>query len=175
LADRTSRARECGGRASRLKARLVQSEIVDTPAAAMRYTRTEDPKFRPRLNVGDHINLTYGRILFAQGPLHHRHFYRELLFEVVRNYEFPDRPSRLTSTFAWVGDPAWIDPDPNDYIYEVTFDSAGSFVADPSFLASVETVLFADLVERARSYWRGDGDVCEVVVPGLLTVAAVIQ
>jgi len=138
--------------------------------------RTEEEAFdTPRLFVGAQIAPgRWGRLIAATGPTH-PHFYREDLFEAVRSHEFPDRPSRLTCGYAWIGEPGWAEPDPTEHVYEVAYPGGDAFPAHMGYLTDASGVPLGELIERARAYWRGDGALNELLVPGELEVVAVIR
>ena len=80
----------------------------------------------------------------------------ELIFELVRTADFPDRPSRFQSVFGFETIAA-VDRFADRFVDEpVTVwevDAERSFVAD---MHLVDAEDFADGVYRARQYWRGE-------------------
>ncbi|MEP7378494.1 MAG: hypothetical protein ABI725_02930, partial [Chloroflexota bacterium] len=89
--------------------------------------------------------------------------------------EFPDRPSRLTCGFAWIGDPLWDSDDPTEHVYEVVYEGDDAFATHMGFVADPSAIPFAEVIRRARAYWRGEGIRNELLVPGPLRVVAIIR
>ncbi len=85
----------------------------------------------------------------------------ELVWEVVRLREFPDRPSRLDCMFFWQTEPVardWlaIRTWPST-LYEVeVIEHRASFLTDPNRTElSSEVVTVAGMMDQARTYWTG--------------------
>lgn len=82
----------------------------------------------------------------------------ELLFEIVRGRQFPERPSRFQSVFAFRARRdlerfAETHVDPPYTVWRVSADR--SFTADMSLVDAED---LADGVRRAETYWRGSTD-----------------
>jgi len=101
----------------------------------------------------------WGRLIFGRGP-DHPHFYREYLFERIRQAEFADRPSRMQAAFAHRSvDDATGYCQPGEYVYavEVTTPEAPSHLADMRWLTIIRGYRSFDGIEDvARHYWSGD-------------------
>jgi hypothetical protein len=112
--------------------------------------------------------ISQGLVIFENGTRNPLQITRttpmiEAIFELVRKSEFPNRPSRMQSMFAWCDL-----KDAHEFcssinctcaIYEVESNSA--FIADRNFLYLGGSVIGA--YELARKYWSGEkGSNCKL-------------
>jgi hypothetical protein len=134
------------------------------------------------LHPGDRVRPgNWGRIIQGIGPAH-SHFFREYLWERVRRDEFPDKPSRMLSAFAFTNLAAAQNYRAQeqgknmDHIYSVRPANveAKQQRADMSWLAVVHQYhTFDGAEECARRYWRGDDrdpNAIELLVEGELEI-----
>lgn len=113
----------------------------------------------PLLAVGSVIEPgNYGRILTAAG-YSHNHALRESVLEHVRSIEFPNSPSRFSSTFFFeTQDQAIQYANDNQFafvnLYEVELADMNAPIVDVDHrrISPLGAVGF----EWARAYWRGD-------------------
>ena len=98
----------------------------------------------------------------------------ESVFELVRQNEFPERPSRMQSIYAWVHL-----SDARDFhagihpIYQIESDNA--FIADQTYLSLGACVVGS--YEMARKYWQGeqsDSPKLEAIIPLPVVVGVAI-
>jgi len=108
----------------------------------------------------------------------------ETIFEGVRKKEFPSRPPRLGGVFVCPGYPSgFCDPkDKRKTIFEV--DVLGkTFGADSDFYSGAASYaphirfrigdieqIKEEMRDLARSYWRGQGVVDEIIVAGTVSI-----
>jgi hypothetical protein len=132
---------------------------------------------------------SWGRHIRGIGGMH-RSFLREAVFELVRQEEFDDKPSRLDCSFAYTDAGyartklAFHDESPNDrLLYEVEpADSVSPLhMADLYWIDEALPALHGDpakvVVDLARQYWRGviyRQESREVIVAGSLRVIRLI-
>jgi hypothetical protein len=118
----------------------------------------------------------WGRVVQLPGSAPHL-FYRELVLEHLRLSEYPDRPSRLSCSYAFencafaVGWQRTF----GDHVYPVTPEpGAITFRADMSLVDVPGRGSYAAAIERLRHYWQGqiaDQTQVEILVAGGLIVA----
>lgn len=127
---------------------------------------------------GDRVQPgAWGRLIFAAGP-RHQHFYREYIWERVREARYPALPSRMRSAFAFEtlqGAEGFFRDGLPEFIY--TVDVVGTptvHCADMSWLDLImDRHEFQALDDLADHYWRGDvlnPARLELVVDGQLQV-----
>ena len=107
------------------------------------------------------FDLSVSRKVLCLDGVHGPGVLSELVWEVVRLREFPDRPSRLACMFYWQTEPVardWlaIRTWPST-LYEVeVIENRASFLADMhglEFSSEVRTV--SEMMDQARTYWAG--------------------
>jgi hypothetical protein len=122
----------------------------------------------------------WGRLIQGIGPQHNR-FYAEFALEKIRQLEFSNKPSRMTSSFCW-----------EDSQFAATYQRGGSpehlyevRLAEPRSNRHRGDMSWIDLLPGCRSfeaieevvrrYWRGeerDPRAWEIVVDGPLEVVS---
>lgn len=118
------------------------------------------------LKPGDVIHAgNWGRLIQGYGA-HHTLFLRETLWELVREFEFPQLPSRLRAAFFYDDEPTarryWLEGDsplvPNLYEVEVVDPSIPIHRADMELWEQswLQAHLPQEAADVARLYWKGD-------------------
>jgi hypothetical protein len=119
----------------------------------------------------------WGRTVQGMGPSH-AHYYREMVWEMVRRAEFADCPSRMKAAFAFedlAHAMAFRRDRPGENVYAVTIEpGAITHRADMTWIDSaLERRSFDDVAASIRRYWSGDvrfPSVVEIVIEGNLRV-----
>jgi hypothetical protein len=128
--------------------------------------------------VGDLIHPgNWGRVVMSVGPGHFV-FFRESFFEHIRAAEFPQRPSRLTSAFAFTTATfaqGWVQRAAAELLYpvEIATPGAARFNADIGLFDAASARSYADALDSAHRYWNGEIDNperVEVLVVGDLRI-----
>ena len=124
------------------------------------------------------FDLSVSRKVLCLDRIHGPGVLSELVWEVVRLGEFPDRPSRLDCIFLWQTESVardWlaIRTWPST-LYEVeVIEHRASFLTDPNRTElSSEVVTVAGMMDQARTYWTGTAgwDGSEVLLEGRVRV-----
>jgi len=103
----------------------------------------------------------WGRVIQAHGN-RHNNFFRELVFESIREDEFADRPSRMTCAFGFEAEAVARSFNnalaPLLYRVEIADRAATTFRADMSWFDVLTRgpKAFDEARDIARRYWRGD-------------------
>ena len=107
------------------------------------------------------FDLSVSRKVLCLDGIHGPGVLSELVWEIVRLGEFPDRPSRLDCIFLWQTESVardWlaIRTWPST-LYEVeVIEHRASFLTDPNRTElSSEVVTVAGMMDQARTYWTG--------------------
>lgn len=123
----------------------------------------------------------WGRLIQGIGPTH-QHFYREYLWERIRELEFPALPSRMRAAFAFedggFADQFVQNPTIPTYTYLVRIPDPKAAVhradmtwLDPDLINQYRT--FQGVEQCARHYWAGDdraGTAWEWLIAGELEI-----
>lgn len=111
---------------------------------------------------GDRIRVgNWGRTILGFGPLHNC-YYREYLFERIRQAEFSDKPSRLEAVFAFVDRQfaiAWRRTEVPENVYAVRLSDprASIHLGDMSWFDQLpQCRTFEEAEYCARQYWKGE-------------------
>ena len=124
------------------------------------------------------FDLSVSRKVLCLDGIHGPGVLSELVWEVVRLREFPDRPSRLDCMFFWQTESEarnWLSfrtwP---SALYEVeVIEHRASFLTDINRMElSSEVVTVAGMMDQARTYWTGTAgwDRSEVLLEGRVRV-----
>lgn len=124
---------------------------------------------------------SWGRLILGIGPRHHR-FYAEYLIERIRTTEFPEKPSRMASAFAFedAGYAGTFAQQKRDQVVEYVYAVQPADSDTPLHRGDMSWIdelpnyrTFAGVEEVARRYWRGDERdprAWEMVMPGPLRI-----
>ncbi len=129
----------------------------------IRLTNLETGAIIPKGHWGDGLK---------RAPLRHDHRAREIIYERVRDEEYPDRPSRYESIFLCPNEDSARNFGRRNRASEVCYrvsimdDDASYFIANWNMMPS-KIADYAEVERCAREYWRGGhipDNVQEIVV-----------